>query len=81
MCIRDSGRLDNVGYQRHPVFNLDVPTSCPDVPPQVLNPRSTWSDPSAYDAQATKLATMFRDNFRTFEGSVGPDVIAAGPKT
>jgi len=76
-----AGRLDNVGYQRHPVFNLDVPTSCPDVPPQVLNPRSTWSDPSAYDAQATKLATMFRDNFRTFEGSVGPDVIAAGPKT
>jgi phosphoenolpyruvate carboxykinase (ATP) len=75
-----SGALDNEGYQRHPIFNLDMPTSCLDVPSEVLDPRRTWSDSAAYDAQARKLATMFIENFKTFEGDVDPAVIAAGPK-
>jgi phosphoenolpyruvate carboxykinase (ATP) len=74
-----SGELDAVGYQRHPVFNLEMPTSCPGVPAAVLDPRGTWADPSAYDAQAVKLARMFMDNFKTFEKDVDPAVIAAGP--
>jgi phosphoenolpyruvate carboxykinase (ATP) len=49
------------------------------VPSKVLNPRSTWPDPSAYDAQARKLAAMFRENFETF-GSVEPAIKNAGPK-
>ena len=48
------GQLDGVGYQRHPIFNLDMPTSCPDVPASVLDPRTTWPDQAAYDAQAKK---------------------------
>ena len=40
-----SGALDTVGYERDPIFNLDVPTSCPDVPAEVLKPRNTWPDP------------------------------------
>jgi phosphoenolpyruvate carboxykinase (ATP) len=76
-----SGQLDNVQYQRHPVFNLDMPTSCPGVPAEVLDPRSTWSDTNAYDAQAKKLAAMFVDNFKTFEADVDRAVVEAGPKT
>ena len=75
-----SGALDAVAYETHPVFNLDVPTSCPDVPSAVLSPRATWADPAAYDAQATKLAKMFAENFREFDGDVGAEVRAAGPR-
>jgi phosphoenolpyruvate carboxykinase (ATP) len=74
-----SGALDAVRYERDPVFNLDVPTSCPDVPADVLNPRRTWARPSDYDAQAAMLAAMFRENFQTFEAAVTPEVLAAGP--
>ena len=75
-----SGQLDGVLYDTHPVFNLQAPQSCPDVPAEVLNPRLTWSDKAAYDAQAARLAGMFRDNFKTFEASVPADVVAAGPR-
>jgi len=75
-----SGALDNVAYERDPIFNIDVPTTCPNVPPAVLKPRTTWKDQAAYDAQAQKLAKMFADNFKTFEGTAAADVKAAGPK-
>ena len=74
-----SGALDNVAYEKHAIFNLDVPASCPDVLADVLSPRKTWSDPAAYDAQSTKLARMFAENFKAFEASVTPSVRAAGP--
>ena len=75
-----SGVLDAVGYERDPIFNIDVPTSCPDVPADVLKPRHTWADGAAYDAQAKKLAQMFADNFASFADTVTPAVRAAGPK-
>ncbi len=74
------GQLDRVPYQKHPVFNVDVPTTCPGVPNEVLDPRSTWKDKAAYDEQARKLAGMFVENFKTFEKDVAPAVIAAGPR-
>jgi phosphoenolpyruvate carboxykinase (ATP) len=74
-----SGALDDAGYEKDPIFNLDVPTSCPGVPSEVLSPRTTWSDPAAYDAHAKKLAAMFRENFKAFEGAVAQEVVAAGP--
>ena len=55
--------LDSVETETHPVFNLRVPTSCPNVPTEMLNPRNTWEDKAAYDAQADKLVGMFRKNF------------------
>ncbi len=76
-----SGALDGTGYQRDAVFNLDIPRQCPNVPAEVLNPRNTWSDPAAYDAQAIKLARMFVANFKTFESTVGAKVRSAGPNT
>jgi phosphoenolpyruvate carboxykinase (ATP) len=75
-----SGALEPVAFRRHPVFNVDVPTSVPDVPPEVLDPRSTWADKAAYDAQARKLATMFVENFKTFEADVDASVVSAGPR-
>lgn len=75
-----SGALDSVGYVRHPVFNLEMPTSCLDVPSAVLDPRTTWNDTGAYDTQARKLASMFVDNFKTFEADVDRVVVAAGPR-
>ena len=74
-----SGALDHVGYERDPIFNLDVPASCPNVPVEVLTPRNTWKDQAAYDAQAKKHAQMFVDNFKTFEATASPAVKAAGP--
>ncbi len=75
-----AGELDAVEYEQDPVFNVAVPTSCPDVPADVLKPRATWADPAEYDRQAAKLARMFADNFRTFEADVSPEVRAAGPR-
>ena len=59
------GELDEgkVEFESHPIFNLKMPKSCPDVPAEILNPRNTWSDAAAYDTQAKKLADMFRKNF------------------
>ena len=75
-----SGALDHVGYQRHPVFNIDMPTSCLDVPATVLDPRETWVDKAAYDQQAARLAKMFVDNFENFEADVAAAVRLAGPR-
>jgi phosphoenolpyruvate carboxykinase (ATP) len=74
-----SGALDTVGYDRDPVFNLEVPQSCPGVPQEVLRPRTTWKEPADYDAQAHKLARMFVDNFKSFEAEASPEVKVAGP--
>src|SRR5579864_2536025 len=75
-----AGALDRVQYEHDAVFNLDVPTSCPHVSPDVLQPRQTWKDGAAYDHQARKLATMFTENFRQFEATATAEVKAAGPR-
>ena len=80
VCLGLPGALDHVAYETDPVFNVAVPTSCPEVPPEVLKPRNTWTDGVDYDAQAAKLARMFAENFKTFEGGVTPEVRAAGPR-
>jgi phosphoenolpyruvate carboxykinase (ATP) len=74
-----SGDLDRGKFMKDPVFGFDVPVSVPGVPADVLTPRSTWGDPAAYDAQAKKLATMFRENFQQFRTEVPESVAGAGP--
>ena len=73
------GKLDSVETRRDPIFGLDIPVAVAGVPTEVLDPRATWSDGSAYDAQAKKLAGMFRKNFEKF-GDVDPKIRDAGPK-
>ncbi|HXF98884.1 MAG TPA: phosphoenolpyruvate carboxykinase (ATP) [Gaiellaceae bacterium] len=74
-----SGDLDAVEYRRDGVFGFEVPLQVPGVDPTLLDPRSTWPDPEAYDAKARELARMFRDNFRRF-GVADPRIAAAGPR-
>ena len=74
-----SGALEKVETRAHAVFGVHVPLTCPDVPPEVLDPRGTWADPAAYDRQARKLAGMFDENFRTFAEDVPEEVRAAAP--
>jgi phosphoenolpyruvate carboxykinase (ATP) len=73
-----AGKLDGVETREDPFFGLRVPVSCPDVPPGVLDPRSTWDNAVAYDAAARKLAAMFVENFEQYAGYVSPQVRAAG---
>ena len=57
-----------------------MPTSCPDVPTEVLNPRNTWTDKNAYDAQAKCLGGLFVRNFEKYAAGVSPEVLTAAPK-
>jgi len=75
-----SGQLDKAQYVKDPVFGFEVPTAVPGVPNEVLTPRNTWKDAAAYDAQAAKLAEMFRKSFEAFASGVDGAVIAAGPR-
>ena len=75
-----AGQLDGVATQEHPIFGLHMPRAIAGVPNEVLDPRSTWDDAAAYDAQATKLAGMFHENIRKFGDAVKPEILAAGPR-
>jgi phosphoenolpyruvate carboxykinase (ATP) len=74
------GRLDGGSFVIDPIFGVEVPSTCPDVPASFLQPRSTWSDGAAYDRQAAALARMFADNFAAFEDGTAAEVRAAGPR-
>ena len=75
-----SGTIAEASLSADPVFGLRVPATVPDVPNGVLSPRATWTDAKAYDAQASKLAGMFRENFNRYADQVGDDVKAASPR-
>jgi phosphoenolpyruvate carboxykinase (ATP) len=74
-----TGALDIVKYRHDDVFNLDIPTECPNVPPEILNPKNTWIDKDSYDMSARKLAQMFVDNFQKFK-DIPQEIRDAGPK-
>jgi phosphoenolpyruvate carboxykinase (ATP) len=74
-----AGKLDRVATVTEPVFGLAVPQRVPGVPDDVLLPRATWRDAAAYDAQAKKLAEMFRKNFAQFADTAHAAVAEAGP--
>ena len=73
-----TGALDLVRYEHNVLFNLDVPTRCPGVPSEILDPKNTWQEKDSYDLSARKLAQMFGENFKRFEG-IDPDIVGAGP--
>ncbi len=75
-----SGALANVPTVEDPIFGFQVPQSCPEVPAEMLTPRNTWADKAAYDAQAKKVGTLFRDNFKKYEAQASADIKSAGPK-
>ncbi|MFC5067666.1 phosphoenolpyruvate carboxykinase [Flaviflagellibacter deserti] len=75
-----SGQLQKVDFRIDPVFGFEVPVAVPGVDSALLDPRSTWADPRAYDDQADKLAGMFVENFKRFEKHVASDVLGSAPR-
>ena len=75
-----SGGLANVEFRVDPTFGFDVPVSVEGVDTSILDPRGTWADKDAYDAQAQALADMFVANFEKFESHVDNNVREAAPQ-
>lgn len=73
------GDLDQVDTRTDPIFGLNIPVNCPDVPNEVLDPASTWADQAAYQAKAHQLAAAFHQNFARFADYVTEEVREAGP--
>ncbi|HYZ96213.1 MAG TPA: phosphoenolpyruvate carboxykinase (ATP), partial [Nitrososphaeraceae archaeon] len=73
-----NGKLNDVDYNHHEIFNLDYPNTCPNVPSEILNPKNTWHDKEKYDFSAKRLSNLFVTNFKKFE-SVPKEILNAGP--
>ena len=74
-----NGELEKSEFVLDPNFNVLVPTSCPGVPAEVLNPREAWKDKAAYDAKAKDLAGRFAKNFQKYK-DMPAHIVEAGPK-
>lgn len=74
------GKLDNIAFMQDSVFGVSIPESCPDVPAEVLTPRNTWADKTAFDEQAKKLAGLFVKNFEKYASGVSAEILEAAPK-
>jgi phosphoenolpyruvate carboxykinase (ATP) len=75
-----SGELNNAEYETLPVFNLQMPKSCPNVPSEILNPKNTWQDKAGYNQVLLKLANQFASNFEQYESGCTEAIIKAGPQ-
>jgi phosphoenolpyruvate carboxykinase (ATP) len=75
------GSIENVPYTESHVFGFLVPTEVPHVDSAILDPKNTWADHAAYDVNAQKLATQFKENFKKFSGTpLGDSLVNFGPK-
>jgi phosphoenolpyruvate carboxykinase (ATP) len=75
-----NGELDNVTYDTTPWFKLAIPTSCPNVPSQILNARNTWANPTDFDTMAKNLANQFVQNFAQYAAATSQDILDAAPR-
>jgi len=74
-----NGELEKAEFVVDPYFGVSVPTSCPNVPDELMIPANTWEDKAAYEAKAKELARSFVENFKQYT-KMPADVVAAGPK-
>jgi len=74
-----NGELKKVPTMQDVIFGYRVPIECPEVPKNIMNPRNSWNDMRAYDKAARKLASMFKENFKQYEGGTSEEIIKAGP--
>jgi phosphoenolpyruvate carboxykinase (ATP) len=75
-----SGELANVEYETYDVFNLQVPKTCPNVPDELLNPKTAWTAGNdSFNEEVVKLGKLFRENFTKYESEATEDVVKAGP--
>ncbi len=75
-----SGQLDEVSFTNFAVFNLKIPSFCPDVPPALLHPRNLWRDKDRYNSLRIDLAVRFIENFNRFRDKTDPEIIDAAPE-
>jgi phosphoenolpyruvate carboxykinase (ATP) len=61
-----NGELAKSNFQEHPIFKLMMPTSCANVPSEILNPEKTWANKEEYIKKATELEKAFQNNFEQF---------------
>ena len=71
------GSLNDAEFRKDENFGFEVPVDVPGVDTLLLDPRQTWDDAAAYDAQAAKLVQMFADNFEQYVPYIDEDVKAA----
>jgi phosphoenolpyruvate carboxykinase (ATP) len=74
------GSLAGVDFRTDELFGFEVPVEVPGVDSTLLDPRSTWREPTAYDVKARALAQSFRDNFARKFADADESVRAAGPR-
>ena len=74
-----AGALADAPTVTDPVFGFEVVTACPNVPDEILLPRSSWPDPAAFDAAASRLAGLFRENFKNYAADAGGGLRGGGP--
>ena len=74
-----NGNLTNIDFEKHAIFGVAIPQSCPNVPSEILNPRDTWTDKDLYDQKAIELGKKFKSNFEKFEEFANAEILAGGP--
>ncbi len=74
-----NSELNDVEFEQHPIFKMLIPKKCNNVPSEILNPRSTWTDTAAYDSTANKLAVEFIKNFEKYAAGVSEEILASAP--
>lgn len=75
-----NGELEKAAFKKHEIFGVDMPTSCPDVPADILSPKNTWDDKEAYDTKANMLANQFNKNFEKYADFANEEIMAGAPK-
>lgn len=73
------GKLNDVTFEKHPVFGILVPTACDGVPTTILNPKNTWKDKNLYDLKSKELAQLFIHNFKKYAAGVSEEILTAAP--
>ena len=63
-----------------PIFGFRTVTEVPEVPSDILVPRNSWADQTTFDTSARKLADLFLENFKAYEGGTSHEIISGGPK-
>ncbi|MFD1818719.1 phosphoenolpyruvate carboxykinase (ATP) [Pseudarcicella hirudinis] len=67
------GHFDQVAFTTHPIFGLEIPETCPNVPSELLNPENTWKDKAEYKVKAIALKNAFQENFKKYSGIPGAE--------
>lgn len=76
-----NGEFEDISFANFAVFDLKIPSFCPDVPGDLLHPRNSWADKEEYTLKRLELAKMFNNNFKKFADKVSDNIKAAAPKT